>query len=133
MVEINKPKEIYIVTAGEYSDYHIVEVFSNFKEAEKFAESHGGKLVSDEYYVETYIIDRVKYNLPKKYTEYFEVIFTVGGKLEKITKRSDNWYTLDVLPTLKGVLLKVIAKNEEHALKIARDKFVKYQTEKLDL
>ena len=42
MVDINKLKEIYIVTAGEYSDYHIVEVFSNFDEAEKFAELHGG-------------------------------------------------------------------------------------------
>ena len=24
MADINKPKEIYIVTAGEYSDYHDV-------------------------------------------------------------------------------------------------------------
>ena len=55
-------RDIYIVTTGEYSDYHIVEVFSNFEDAEKFAELHGG-------YVEIYTIDRVKYDLPKKYIE----------------------------------------------------------------
>lgn len=31
-------KEIYIVTQGEYSDYHIVAVFDNKKEAQKFVD-----------------------------------------------------------------------------------------------
>lgn len=123
-------RDIYIVTVGEYSDYHIAEVFSDFDEAEKFAELHSKGKYNDEYYVETYTIDRVKYEEPEKYIEYFEVLFTIDGKVKNISKEYDNFYTPAPISTRVDVTIKVIADDEEHALKIARDKFAKYKYEK---
>lgn len=123
-------RDIYIVTAGEYSDYYIVEVFSDFGEAKKFAELRSEGKYNSEHRVETYTIDRVKYEEPKKYIEYFEVVFTIDGKVKDISKEYDNFYTPAPISTTKYVAIKVIADDEEHALKIARDKFAKYKYEK---
>ena len=123
-------RDIYIVTTGEYSDYRIAEVFSDFDEANKFAELHSKGKYNSEHRVETYTIDRVKYKEPKKYIEYFEVVFTIDGKVKNISKEYDNFYTPAPISTRVDVTIKVIADDKEHALKIARDKFAKYKYEK---
>lgn len=47
-----KDKTIYIVTAGEYSDYHIEAVFSTIKKAKEFTQQNGS-----EYRIEEYKLD----------------------------------------------------------------------------
>lgn len=45
-------KKIYIVTEGEYSDYHICAVFSTIKKAKEYVQCHG-----TDYGIEEYILD----------------------------------------------------------------------------
>lgn len=42
-------KKIYIVTEGEYSDYHICAVFSTREKAEEYVQSHGTDYGIEEY------------------------------------------------------------------------------------
>ena len=53
---------IYVVTAGEYSDYGICAMFSRREDAERYIELHGGKCRSDvnryaDYSIEEYGLD----------------------------------------------------------------------------
>lgn len=45
-------KEVYVVTAGEYSDYHIKEVFSSYEKAEEFV-----AYIGEYCEIETYELD----------------------------------------------------------------------------
>ena len=45
-------EKVYIVTSGEYSDYHIDAVFSTRKKAEEYVDAHGS-----DYRVEEYPVD----------------------------------------------------------------------------
>lgn len=46
--------KVYIVTCGEYSDYHICAVFLKREEAEKYAAVRNNEPHCDDYYIETY-------------------------------------------------------------------------------
>lgn len=46
--------KVYVVTSGEYSDYHIVAVFTNEEQAEKYADSLGLRRGYAEASVEEY-------------------------------------------------------------------------------
>ena len=44
MAPIDKPKNAYIVTSGEYSDYRVDEVFSDKEKADSFVSKSTGKI-----------------------------------------------------------------------------------------
>lgn len=48
-------QKIYVVTAGSYSEYHLVALFSDEVVANKFAEENNK--CSGDYYVESYLLD----------------------------------------------------------------------------
>jgi hypothetical protein len=49
--------KVYIVTEGEYSDYHIEEVFSEREQAEKYVALHNKRY--DKYHIAAYEVDKV--------------------------------------------------------------------------
>lgn len=60
---MGKTMKIYIVTSGEYSDYHIVGVFLMENEAEEFAHKANGE-------VETYVVDELAGAIKRKNYRY---------------------------------------------------------------
>lgn len=53
-------KKIYIVTEGEYSDYHICAVFSKREKAEEYVQCHGTSYSIEEYDLDEEIKREVK-------------------------------------------------------------------------
>lgn len=50
--------KVYIVSQGEYSDYHIVKVFANKEDAENFVEVQQGAFGWHAYYdIETWEVE----------------------------------------------------------------------------
>ena len=47
---------VYIVTEGDYSDYHIEEVFSEREQAEKYVALHNKRY--DKYLIAEYEVDK---------------------------------------------------------------------------
>lgn len=121
----------YVVTKGEYSDYHIVTVCSDRSVAEKIAERinreagyetcgieeyEDGEVVFDET-LTAYFVDFNKGTVKKDLT---------GGRL---TTETTAWKTVD--GTIYGMF--VFAKDEEQAMKIASDKRAMLMAQKAGL
>lgn len=77
--EMNNDK-VYIVTKGEYSDYHIMAAFANKSTAEEFAKKATGPY--DEARVETYDL---RGDMPKQITRYFVEVDSDGNVVQKST------------------------------------------------
>ncbi len=122
---------VYIVTAGEYSDYHIERVFLSYEKAEQYIALQNRNsedycynewnIESEEVFDECLIGEtEVNYLYTFYYYEKFNKIKRddpriVGFKKKEIRKRSHSWvleFTLDV-------------EDDEKALKIAQDEFTK--------
>ena len=93
---------VYIVTAGEYSDYRIEAVFLNEEKAEKYCSIKNRKSNYTNYRIETYDTcdndisfqnDRICYNDKTYQTDtYIDYEYVCGSREPKI---SVNNYTLD--------------------------------------
>lgn len=71
--------KIYIVTEGEYSDYHIEEVFSTYEQAEKYvALQNDTHEIWREYYIEEYDVDDCK--IESKEPIYYHYIYSIKMK-----------------------------------------------------
>lgn len=122
----------YVITKGEYSDYHICAVTLDEDKAEPLK-----KLFTDEWheaYVEEYEVDA---HFPIDYP-YFLVYKYSDGRIDiKETETCDYDYGVvrkchnNKDGTFYVVSLK--AKDKDHAKKIALDKIAKYKAEKLGL
>lgn len=67
--------KVYIVTSGEYSDYHIECVFSTIEKAKKYIDTHSNDTVN----IEEYELDTYK----KPDSKFFNVnIFENDGKIK---------------------------------------------------
>lgn len=80
MASTDKPKTAYVVTSGEYSDYHIDGVFSDKEKADFFADKDGDRSV------EEYDIDDEQM---LRQENWYEVKIYVGESLE--TKDVSVW------------------------------------------
>lgn len=135
--EEEEPQMVYVVTSGDYSEYHIEAVFLTYGQATKYIELH---LQDGWYYgfqIEEYEINR---SMPK--TD--NLMWSVSYKGRRWTAdRSDETFVkrpiLDVsetqFPSRKyyEFYMTVFAKDKEHALKIARDTYAKAKAEREDL
>lgn len=130
--------KVYIITQGEYSDYHICGVFTDNKKAQKVVD-HLNSLGADAEWYSTARIEEFdtdiwessddtvwEYYIDDKGKDYvYQNIFAqVRGKEDfyQIRKRNGKhavWYTTYVM-----------ASDEEHARKIGRDLFYSYQAQK---
>lgn len=129
--------KIYVVTAGNYSDYTILGVSTNKDIAEAFAKISG----YDEPRVEEYddiqdmsIIEKAKRMVPR-----WAIMFEVNGELHYLTEDDPVSYSEPMDPEIKPygmsdlLVAHVSAEDKDHAIKIARDLRVKYLSEKFGL
>lgn len=116
-------KKIYIVTSGEYSDYHIEAVFSTEEKAVDYVEQNG-----TDYNIEEYELDEEV----EKETQLWHIVFCVeDGELHRATPEGfyrkfvdtcnieDHflWHTKDCIHFY------VDADSMDRAVKIARERF----------
>ena len=78
VIKKNRKRKIYIVTYGEYSDYHICCVFSSLDKAEKYCARQNAKSpYDDDYFVEEYNVDNIK--VAEDIKLYYEYRFYEGN------------------------------------------------------
>ena len=115
-------KKIYIVTSGEYSDYHIEAVFTTKEKAVEYVEQHG-----TDYNIEKHNLDE---EVEKK-TQLWSIVFCIeNGKLLEGNTRSfkedEVRDTCFVELSWNGKLyitFYVDADSMDRAVKIARERF----------
>jgi len=111
--EINK---IYIVTDGEYSDYHIIGAFTDETQAERVAKEYNAR-------VEEFVANEIGKDGRYQYTIHMNdeetrayISSSTYTDINKVTsyKQRNNPPQLDYTVT-------VMAEDKEHAVKIASD------------
>ena len=122
--------KVYVITNGEYSDYHICGVTLDYETAEKIRKHTSGSY--DESRIEEYETDTWSdivriggiYHV-NKYGAYLQA-YRENYDVEEIYNNRN--VVMDYGNDRKGV--NVIARDEDHAKKIASDLFAKYDAEK---
>ncbi len=117
-------KKIYIVTSGEYSDYHIEAVFTTKEKAVEYVEQHGTY-----YNIKEYNIDE---EVEKK-SQLWSIVFCIeNGKLHDATptsyNRNEKVDTCSIFNTFHMeketyICFYVDADSMNRAVKIARERF----------
>lgn len=144
--------KVYIITQGEYSDYHIVAVFNIKEDAEKFV-----NYMSDKYHGDPYEIEEYDIGIPYDYinNHIYSVKMCSDNSANVIIKEiaPGSYYYGDSLrckndakvfeteeynyATHKNTVYYYTyiftANDKDHAKKIAFDRFAKYKAEKLEL
>lgn len=117
--------KIYIITSGEYSDYHIVAVFKDKKKAEFYAEMQE-KLHPYEYY---YVDEREFYDdnvtMNEKIVKYYYAV--IGRGDGDIFDEGEEYqiYTKDVVidKDFAGSIVVSSTKSLDHAKKVAIEQY----------
>ena len=118
-------KEIYLITAGEYSDYHIIAVFDDHQLAKNFADIFKKNASPcDHLEIETWKLNPHEDQLDTKRKPFFVTIDKDGVVTrceEDIShyRFRDNGmsFTFD-----KKINVHCLAKHKQHAIKIANEK-----------
>lgn len=115
--------KVYLVSAGDYSDYHICAAFTSEENAQmyiyKFDTSEWERMRIEEYDLNPY-----EYELKKGYNPYF-VRMTKDGECTEI-RISGSTYGFDGTNEVgfdlqKNMYMRVMAKDEQHAIKIVNE------------
>lgn len=127
-------KKVYIVTSGEYSDYHINKVFSTFEKAKEFTEAFTKPSDDEyryEYRIEEYELDSQDVALKNKGYSVWDVWMLKNGDTQKVKKAEledidqdlETWIrsTAGIPDVLRSA---VWAKTGSHAVKIVNEKRV---------
>lgn len=118
---MRKAKKVYVITKGEYSDYHICAVASNINTAEKLCKAY-----TDSYHtahIEEYDLNenaddaRIMYCVE---IECDDIEVTVNSFENKEHAYGDKDYFTAY----------VLAKDRDHAVKIAQDRRAEYLAKK---
>ena len=116
---------VYLVTAGEYSDYHIIGAFSTEELAEKWIERY-----DESAGIEEYEVDELQPTLRPEYAPYHVEILMETADVVKVEKKEDSYAGTDVETSswligkhnqFKRLTVECWAKSEEHAAKIAME------------
>lgn len=139
-------KIIYVITKGEYSDYHICAATTNRERAEKLRKFYMKN--GDEVYIEELIDGAPEAGPCENLKTVYGVLETSSGEwlawLSEYStepfKNSFKFHNLFSLHHLSGELKEVsegkefkayvMAEDEEHAIKIAQDQMAKMLAEK---
>lgn len=120
------PDEVHIVTSGEYSDYHIVRVFSKKDDAEEYAAARNRSTAAD-FRVEAWPVDSATRAL---HEQWFAEVRADGYTRTSLMVEEDgikeHGRNYDYSSTSAGF---GYAATEEKALKIARDELAKLQAQ----
>lgn len=128
--------KVYLITSGEYSDYHVDYVKLDREEAEKICAVKNKELRGDIFDIEEYDTDEIKADpdteVKKAYTasEYYGglhiggPIYTVSdiNKLEQHNRNGNKW--------ISGIATFPKSITDEKAHKIIQDRVAKFKAEK---
>ena len=119
----NKAQYVYVITKGAYSDYHICAVTMDKDRAERIKELYSERYV--EASIEKYVLDETKA------MAMYNVEFSEGIVPEVTRAEYDFGEVTPVIHRFSDhVRVRVRAKDEDHALKIAQDEYAKWKAEK---
>lgn len=133
---MNKEKMLYAITAGSYSDYHIITLSSDKEKAEKLASLFGGDV--EEYTENVYEESEndVVYSICIYEDGRFEIDdVTNFYKMKPLLPRQENVAYMPGYYSENGCYYTYVKTNKgvEVALKIATDRVAKYKAEHLGL
>lgn len=122
--------KVYVITAGEYSDYHICAVATDPEQAKKLARFYNtAHSFAD---VEEYDTEDVPYPINDRKSYY--VRFDKHGNVEIIYEDPMGWRDEKVcLYADDYVGMNVLAKDKKSAIKIAAERRAKFLAEKMGL
>ena len=121
--------KVYVVTEGDYSDYHIVGVCTSKESAERIRE-----LASRDFHeaqIEEYEAD--KFNIEPTYNYYEVSVYKNGSAVVNISKFIFDPHEVRDYRNAKctcAFSVDVFAQDEEHAKKIAFDLIAEYKAKK---
>ena len=122
--------KVYVVTEGDYSDYHIVGVCTSKESAERIRQ-----LASSDYHeaqIEEYEADR--FNVEPTYKYYYVRVLKDGAVEVSVGSCIYSPYEVYDYRRARGsvtaFVVDVFAQDEEHAKKIAFDCIAKYKAER---
>ena len=120
-----KQENIFIVTQGDYSDYHICGVFTSEELAQKFIDSFGIQKW-DVMRIEEYSLNPLEIELRKGYIPFFVRMSKEGECIEITVEDSCYGYTINAdefgFDIKLNLYYHVFAKDEQHAIKIVNEK-----------
>ena len=122
--------KVYIVTAGSYSDYHICAASLDKERAEILAEKYTDSY--DDAEVEEYELDEFFEEAKQGYFWYWCECNVENGMFGQVKVRQlDSYGSGTVGKVVKSLrqerlFVDVLAENDEHARKIAAEKFATY-------
>lgn len=133
--------EIYIVTSGCYSDYHIVTVFMDKDKAKAFVEAYNSHKTSkyyDDYEIETYKVSDIDVQTIGDNAFYDVQVSRRGACYVGLAELGYAFETNEdvgkvieyIAGAQEGYRVIVLAKDAEHAKRIAQDKIAQYKAEK---
>ena len=123
-------KTFYAVTAGDYSDYHIIAITDNEERAENIKKLYSGKY--SEPMIEEFFDGEAKNEA------LYDVLYCADGSYDVTLQNFDNGYYSDINIIRESVphnhwweyQVLVMAKDEHHAIKIAQDLWAEYKAKK---
>lgn len=129
--------KLYAVTAGAYSDYHIVSLCSDRARAEQICDMYGGRgfgrAVVEEFSdgVRTDIFKPLFEISLKEDGELGEASECTGSTKMETLLNPEGGYRLGIIEQWDGGYLTFVsADNADSAIKIARDRLAQYKAEK---
>ena len=126
-------KTIYILTEGDYSDYHIIGVYSTKELAEK------AQFLYQYSQIEEYSLDNVP-DYPPGMTGWFvsisnkdsQIAYTMPATPSEAKIPSEGEYNYE-FKNDSGYFVYCWAVDKDHAQKIALDKYYQHQAQKANL
>lgn len=121
--------KVYIVTAGIYSDYHICAASLDKEHAEILAEKYTDRF--DKAVIEEYELDEFFEEAKQGYFWYWCTCKLENGMFGQVgVSQSDSYCSSALCKVVKGrherLHVEVLAEDDEHARKIAAEKFATY-------
>lgn len=123
-------KTFYAVTDGDYSDYHIIAITDNKERAENIKKLYSSKY--SEPMIEEFFDEEAKSEV------LYDVLYNTDGSYNVTLQTFDKKYFSDINIIQENILCNhwwkyqvlVIAKDKNHAIKIAQDLWAEYRAKK---
>jgi hypothetical protein len=125
--------KVYVVTEGDYSDYHIVAVFTTEEVAEEYAKKRNEKNGYESARVEDYEVNESSATMPHWFVRMFRdgTVERVQSEGDDLPTPADSWVQQMNMPVKDMVMetpervavlaVRCCANDEQHAVKIANE------------
>ena len=123
--------KVYVITKGEYSDYHICAVTLDEKNAETIRKFFSGDDEDERAEIESYETDIYTPIIEDK--SFFRIWFEKNGEI--LVEKQEEIFTDSLNKFMKWghtIFIDIFAYNDEQAKKIALDKYAEYKYRKVN-